>query len=147
MSEILTKADILKGVRSSESVEIEGLGTILLRPLTDGEYSRAQQMNIAAITAMTDIPALKKEVRSRQKKGKPTDDITLDIDVNKYTEATKESRYFVAACGMSVNEPWSVDEVKAMKPGIPDRIATAVYKITNVAPGDQAALTMFRPQQ
>lgn len=143
MSEILTKADILKGVRSSESVEIEGLGTILLRPLTDGEHAQAEIVYSQAINAeiipLTD--KFREKVKGTKKQGS---DIQLKLDMGKLMQAETDRNNYVAACGLSVDEQWNIEEVKSLKPGIPKKVAEEVYRITNVTSEVANMIKSFR---
>lgn len=135
MSSPLTKADILRGARgSAEEVEVEGIGLVLLRPLTDGEYQYAQSLTIKALSAMADIDTLQKQVAERKKAGQALDGMTMNLNIGTYSDAEAESRYFVAACALSVKEKWTVEDVKKLAPGIPAKIAEKAYEISHIDP-------------
>lgn len=124
----LTKADILRTTRDPETVEIDGLGEILIRPLSEGEYHKAQSLILAGIQALTNLDDMQKKASGG------LGGMDLKLDLGKITDGEFESACFVAACGMSVDkERWTVDEVKRITPpGTAQKIAQAVYRISGV---------------
>ncbi len=124
----LTKADILRTTREPETVDIEGLGEILIRPLSEGEYHKAQSLILAGISALTNLDEM------RKKTGASMENLDLKLDLGKITDGEFESACFVAASGMSVDKDrWTVDEVKRITPpGTVQKIAQAVYRISGV---------------
>lgn len=139
----LTKADILKTTSSAEPVNIEGFGEILIRPLSEGEYHKAQSLILSGISALTNLADM-------QAKGGGMENMDLKLDLGKITDGEFESACFVAASGMSVDKDrWSVDEVKRITPpGTVKRIAEAVYKVSGIeSQGEMiSAVSSFRSQ-
>jgi len=144
----LTKADILRTSKQSEEVQIEGLkGTILLRPVTDGEYQYAKNIVLKAVSAGADLDTL---VKSMQDQKEQTGAVTLEgmkinLDMGSLTEAEFESKIYLVSRSLSVNEKWSPEDVKKISPvGVVDKIAAKVYEISNISESMEDLISYFR---
>lgn len=155
----LTKADFLRGTRNSVEVTIEGIeGTILLRPLSDGEYQHAKNITMKALRAAADLDAAMKsikEVRKKQAKAtakgqapaEPTafEGMTIEFDMGAFTEAEFESKVFMVSRALSVNEVWTTDDVKSLSPiGVIDKLIAKVYEVSNITETMEDLVKSFR---
>lgn len=133
----LTKNDILKSVKDSKEVEIESLdGKVLIRPLSDGEYSEIQDKIFGGVKATKSINPEKiakiKDKDDPKQQTKMLKDLGIDIDIAKMQKLEKESTYLACKYGLSVDEEWTVEDVGQLPPGVPKEIAEAIYKYTGV---------------
>lgn len=144
----LTKADLLKGSREPEEVEIEGIeGKVLLRTLTDGEYQFARNITLKAITAAADLESVQKQMKERKEKGGAAtmEGMTINFDVGRFTEAEFEAKVYVVACALSAKETWSVTDVKKLgPPGIVNKIAEEAYRISGITESMEDLVKSFR---
>ena len=137
----LTKADLLRGTDPVE-VEIDGIGLVTIRALTDGEYQQCQNILLRGISAVTDVEKIKKI----QAQGLAGLDIKFDIAalVHGEFEANVQAVVFGLSSG---KDRYTPDEVRRISPpGAVGKIATEIYKLSGVGDGIDAMVASFRAQ-
>ncbi len=114
----ITRAQLLAGKDFTKEVEIEGLGAVPIRPLTEGEWAKVQSMMISGTI-----------VHAPQ--GKP---VNVDMDMEKVTLAQFEAKAQAVAYGLAYpGEVTTLDEVKAIRPAsIVERLAGEILDISGV---------------
>jgi hypothetical protein len=141
----LTKADILRGANAPIEVEIDGLGPVLIRPLTDGEYQQAKNLTLKAITASADMDTLKKQAGGPKGAGGVPEGMQINLDVGTMMTGQFEANVYAASCGLSVREKWTLDDVRAIPyPGTIEKIAREVFKLSGVEEGIKDMVESFR---
>jgi hypothetical protein len=112
----LTKEDILKGKERHETVYVEDYeAEVVIRPLTDGELTEVFNL-IGSVPLNPD--------------GSP--DVSR-MDVNKNFEALR------LAASMGLVEPaLTLEDVRAMKFGVPELIGTRVLEVSGVTSQEDA---------
>jgi len=122
LGEILTKEKLLQGIELTETVHIDGLGRVRIRPLSDGELNKVQSMRAKAL--------MEEKTGNNQK------------DFAHFTEVSYEADCETVAIGLSVGEEhWTAEEVKGIRPpGSVGKIAKAVLDISKPIGG----LNFFR---
>jgi hypothetical protein len=138
----LKKSDILRTTKGSEEMEIEGLGPVLLRPLSEGEYQKSQAMILTAVSAITSSDVLRK----RKPGTDLLDDVEVRFDLGELTKGEFEANSYIASCGLSTNgEKWTVEEIKSISPpGFIEKIAREVCRISGVGGDIEDLIGSFR---
>jgi len=134
----LTKADILQGKDNVQNVYIPELeGEVALRPLTDGQMAQVKVIQSAGIQfrgAPGRAQGLKEtkgvgalsELEALQAMGD-----TLEFDISEVTKNEYEAKCLAVSYALSVNETWTIQDVKNLRPaGVVDVIAKVVFDMT-----------------
>lgn len=144
MSDVLSKADLLKRAVDTEDVEIEGLdGKVRIRPLTDGEYAQIERLQVEGLSLDADVDDTIADLGddadvvdvAKSFRGK------FSLDLGASVAADARCNHLAAAFGLSCDgAKWKPEEVAQLPSGVPAAIARAVYELTGVeAPGVNAA--------
>lgn len=144
----LTKADLLAGAGGTKDVHIEALGAeVTIRPLTDDEFHEVQKVFLEAVSIdlnMDDVEGDITELSSKE----VMQHIKPSFDFQKFAEADHDSNLLAAAYGLTCNgDVWTADEVRGLRAGAPEQIATAVFDYTGVSPGQEEVLRSFRSNE
>lgn len=136
---LLTKAQILAGRNYTEQVYIAALGgEVKIRPLTDGELTRLQ----AELLAKFNLP------EGVSPNGFELGKLDLSkFDLGSLVEAQRNMEWQIAALCLVDEEPWTVEEIKSLPPGVPSLIAKRVLEISGVGEAADRAALLFRPEQ
>jgi len=126
-----TKADLLNGAEAVRDQFIKALGgEVKLRPLTDGEYSEVKVELAKSIEMDLDI---------KNKTARPR------LDLGAFGRCEYQSNCIAAAYGLSCNKvTWTPEEVKNLKAGAVDEIASIVLAISGVTLDTKEMLESFR---
>ncbi len=112
----VTREQILKGKSYTEEVRVKGYDeSFQIRPLTDGEYAEVRAVALKNTRLKSD--------------GKIDWENTQITDVVK---AQAESKFLTVAYGLSVNENWTPEDVKMLRPGTADILETKILEISGV---------------
>jgi hypothetical protein len=122
MTRALTKEDLLRSVKDPEEAYITSLdGTVMLAPLTDGQWSQVEKIQMSGIKASGESG--------------PDTEPEMTFDVAEVAANQHEAAVLAAWYSLNTANPqdkWSQAELKGLAPGIVDEIADHVYRITGV---------------
>lgn len=131
---ILTKADILNGKNNIQEIEFPKLkGSLKLRPLSDGEYQKINNLmkNGGIGTVKTQI-----NPKEHNKTEKSLQNL-LDIEIS--PQAADKARYdadvkaiYYSLQHDEATEKWTEKDVKTLPAGSVDMIAMKVYEISGI---------------
>jgi len=140
----LTKADILQGKDAVHEIEVEEWeGSISVRPLTEGEYAQVEALKGSC--AKLGGGAVYDEDGNVDRL-KTAEGMNIEMDMENYVQKEFEGNAIAVAFAMSVDEEWTVEEVKQLKPpGVVAKIAYKVYKLSGVT-GGLEAIQKFRQE-
>lgn len=144
---VLTKSDIINGASEPQEVYIPLLKkSVLLKPLTDGQYSeiKAIKNDIGKIKTNVSLGKngeldidktttnAKKRLEEFQKNS--VKDLSIDLDVKKTEEAKFLADCKTVAYGLSIQEKFYPHDVENMTPiGVVHEIANAVIDISKLS--------------
>ena len=141
MSRLLTKEEILKGTNKKGTVFVKELGgDIEIRPLNEEQWAEIE----AKIGVNIDLNI------AYGKDGKPDKKQTeknmkMNMDIEKLQKIEFEKKLLACKYGMTI--PITEEELKNISPpGIIEKIANAVFKISNVSEAQLQELKMFRKE-
>lgn len=129
----LTKEDLLRSVADPQEVHIEALdGVVLLAPLTDGQWSQIEKIQMAGIKASGEA-------------GDAEADMTFDVaDV----VANQHEAYSLAAWyslnSANPEDKWTREEISRMTPMAVEQIGKAVLEISGVGGDIADRVSQFR---
>ncbi len=146
----ITKKQVLEGIKARRTVEIPEMdGEFVVRPMTDGEFADMQ----------SETNNLSKEAKSFfQKHAKKSPEeieqiILANPDMQTITtvddiKSLKQATYIAAAAGLSCDgEKWTIEDVRQMAPGVPDKLAKVILEMTTGDKGGQTnAARTFCPE-
>lgn len=135
---LLTKSQLLQGSQYTEELEIEGLGKVKVRALSDGEKT---QIEAEHMLAMHDAGINSEDLTGAIK----ASDISIEKTVA-LARLGKERGWKIAAKALSVpgGEEWSVDEAKGLHEDIIDQI---VVKAEVLSKGKRGQVESFPGKQ
>ncbi len=136
----LTKAMIMQGKGFTSEVELPEMGegvTITIRPLTEGEYAKAQALEGAG---------LKFKGRPGQLKGKSDmKDLEMEMDIAEIQAAEFRAKSYVVSTCIVSDEQWTPEDVGMMRPvGVVDKLVEAIYDISGVKGSVRKQIDEFR---
>ena len=139
----LTRADLLQGTRATKNIPLEELGGfITIRPLTDGEWAKVQQMKAAG---GMQIQAKPKAGTTGTKLELDRESLVMNINPEDMTRQNYEADCQAVAYAIVDDKPWSVSEVRQLSPpGIVARLAQEVYALSGVTAEAAAQAAQFR---
>ncbi len=139
----LNKADILRGRDRMVATYIKTLdGEVVLRPLTDGEWSEVESTAASAFSIDASgevIDRLQREVEegsisAEQARARYGEALKLDLDVGRFARAEYNANALAAMYGMSAGgEEWSMQDVRSLPIGATEEIAKKVLDLTGVS--------------
>lgn len=136
---LLTKAQILAGRNYTEQFFVEELqGEVTIRPLTDGEYTRLQLELLSSVNLPEGVNPAEIDLS--------TFDFSK-LKVASLVEAQHKMEWQIVAWCLVDEEPWTLEEVQKLPPGVPSKIAKKVLEISGVGSGADRAALLFRPKQ
>jgi len=119
----ITKADLLRRKTDPEEVFIELLGdSVLLAPLSSGQYTQVEAIQMSGIKARGKVQA---------------QDPEMEFDVSKVNENQKVAAALAVTYSLNNADPqskWSQEEVKSLAPDVVEAIAEEVFRLTGVDP-------------
>lgn len=131
---ILTKSDIINGKNNIQEIKIPKLkGSLKLRPLTDGEYQK-----INNLMKNGGIGNIKTQIKpDTTNKTRETLQNLLYIEIN--PEKAEKARYnadvkavYYALQHHETSEKWTENDIKSFPPGTVEIIAQKVYEISGI---------------
>lgn len=153
----MKRSEILLGKDYRKTVEIEGLGEVEIRPLTDGEYSMIQEKQMEFIKLPEKLDVM--NVPPDKMGAEIMKQINFkEMDISVLTHIQKQAIYLTVSSGMVLNEEirkisdtesltaeyhLTVEEVGKMPIGIPEKIASEIMKLTEARAEE---LNNFRPK-
>lgn len=112
----VTKEQVLKGKRYTEEVPAKGYDEpFLLRPLTDGEYAEVKALTLKNTRLKPD--------------GKVDWEKTQITDI---VRAQAESKFLTVAYGLSIDENWTPEDVRMLKPGTTEILEPKILEISGI---------------
>ena len=139
--EMLQKLSL--GTEDIESVIIDFEGEkaeFKIRPLTSGELSKLQAVEKKPLVVTVGMKNGKRETV----KSNISD---VDINTGEFTEAQSEAMYQAIALSLSVDgEIIEVDDIKAMRTGLPELLFEEVINVSKLSDTDLTAIKTFRDQ-
>jgi len=112
----VTREQILKGKQYTVEVKVEGYDEpFLIRPLTEGEYAEVRAVALKNARLKPD--------------GKVDWENTQIIDI---VRAQAESKFLTVACGLSVDENWTPEDVKMLKPRTTEILEPKILEISGI---------------
>jgi len=138
----LTKADILQGKDAVHEIEVaEWGGSVSVRPLTEGEYAQVEALKGSC--AKLGGGAVYDE-EGNVDRLKTAENMSVEMDMQQYVQKEFEGNVMAVAFAMSIEEEWTAEEVKRLKPpGVVAKIAYEVYSLSGVS-GGLEAIQKFR---
>lgn len=133
MNNRLTKAQIIAGARFRKTINIEGLGEIVIRPLTDAEWAEIE---------MATIEPLRAQIRDDETS---VEQVVHKVNLHDLAVAQLKAARLIVRAGLSVDEEWTLEEVQALPAGIVHTLAREVNKLTG-ASTTYADLVPFREE-
>ena len=131
------------GTEDIESVIIDFEGEkaeFKIRPLTSGELSKLQAVEKKPLVVTVGMKNGKRETV----KSNISD---VDINTGEFTEAQSEAMYQAIALSLSVDgEIIEVDDIKAMRTGLPELLFEEVINVSKLSDTDLTAIKTFRDQ-
>ena len=137
------------GVDNVEKVTIDFEGTkanFSIRPLTSGELTKLKSIEKKNLVVKI---GMEKGKRTKTKVTQDGADIK-DIDVNtgEFNEAQAEAMYTAIAWSLSVDdEIILVDDIKNMRPGLPEAIFSEIMNISKLSEDDLTFIKSFQSDQ
>ena len=141
----LTKEMILKGTNARDVIEIEEIGgAVTIRPLCDSELAEVRSVALRGLSP--DVVRQLPKMQAMAKAGKEIDDIGMGgDDLMQAQENDARGNLIAAAYGLSCDgEKWKPEEVGNLPPGVPEKIAKAVFKVTGATKGGAVEAKKFR---
>ena len=139
--EMLQKLSL--GTEDIETVIIDFEGEkaeFKIRPLTSGELSKLQAVEKKPLVVTVGMKNGKRETV----KSNISD---VDINTGEFTEAQSEAMYQAIALSLSVDgEIIEVDDIKAMRTGLPELLFEEVINVSKLSDTDLTAIKTFRDQ-
>ena len=139
--EMLQKLSL--GTEDIETVIIDFEGEkaeFKIRPLTSGELSKLQSVEKKPLVVTVGMKNGKRETV----KSNISD---VDINTGEFTEAQSEAMYQAIALSLSVDgEIIEVDDIKAMRTGLPELLFEEVINVSKLSDTDLTAIKTFRDQ-
>ena len=139
--EMLQKLSL--GTEDIETVIIDFEGEkaeFKIRPLTSGELSKLQSVEKKPLVVTVGMKNGKRETV----KSNISD---VDINTGEFAEAQSEAMYQAIALSLSVDgEIIEVDDIKAMRTGLPELLFEEVINVSKLSDTDLTAIKTFRDQ-
>jgi hypothetical protein len=144
----LTKADLILGTKNNEDVEIEGVGgTVTLRPLTEGEYLRAQVIILNAMKAggaVQDLQKAAQDAKKKGSKGNPFEGMNIQMDLGALTSAEFDQNVFIVSCGL-VDPKLTMAEIQEIQPiGTIKKLAARILEMSGIGDEMENQISNFR---
>ena len=130
MSKVLTKQEILQGIKKIETVFIEALdGEVRLRPLSASEWGMIEEIEAKALGS---FETEEKAFRGQRKKGSMASKARINIE--QQTKASNEAKYRAVSLALSIEggEEWNIGDVEAMPVAALKEIFESVQRISGV---------------
>jgi hypothetical protein len=126
----LLKAEVLNGAKTPHEIHFDELeGTLVLYPLTEGQWAEVEARNMQGIDVDVDTEDVDVTDKEQLRKLKPK----IRFDLLRLTRAQFEANVLAVACSLSGGEEkWTEDEVRAMRAGVLEAVADKVYEISGV---------------
>lgn len=144
--ELFSPKDLDLSAAETEVVEIDGLPKpVEIRPLSAAEWSEVEATYTGGLAVeMVAQSGLVEGETTTEAAGRMSRSMRLDL--SKAEVARTKSARVAAAYGMSVKgrTKWKPDQVGQLPPGVPERIAAEVYRLSGVdAPGGSQQAARF----
>lgn len=129
MSKLLTKNEILEGIKKVETVCIEALqGEVKIRPLSAVEWGEIEEIEAKALGS---FETQEKAMRGQRKKSSVESKARINIE--QQTKASNEAKYKAVSLALSVDgEEWTIEEVQCMPIAALKEIFENVQRISGV---------------
>lgn len=132
---VLTRADIINGKQKTKEFESKIINkTVLIRALTDGEYSQID-------TIKKDVGKIKTDIQLDKVKKMDIDEMvdeataktmTVEVDPKRQSDQNFRADCLTAAYGLSVDEKWKADDLKGAPAGFAAEVAKEVLKLSKL---------------
>jgi hypothetical protein len=145
-----TKAEILQGVHRTQTVPVEEYGIeMIIRPLRESEASEVDALELEGIDFdFNDMFSGKKQFQHMSEKeiknNMSMDDMKMDMDLKKITEAESKANRHIVAYSLSVQEEWTVDEAKQLDKIIFNKVLEAAKELSGLSSQAQDMIKNFR---
>ena len=136
---VLTKSQILNGVKEVERIYIKKLGDkVALRPLSNGEWNEVEAIQNAAIGEYTTTERAKQASRKQRIQSQMEAQAKINIkETNKAeAEAKLEAVYLSLNNDVYKDDPFTREEVNDMKRGVVDEIYEKVRILSGLEDDD-----------
>ncbi len=100
MNNRLTKAQIIAGARFRKTINIEGLGEIVIRPLTDAEWAEIE---------MATIEPLRAQIRDDETS---VEQVVHKVNLHDLAVAQLKAARLIVRAGLSVDEEWTLEKYR-----------------------------------
>lgn len=132
----VTKAMILAGNKYRHTVEVDGIGEFVIRPLTQLEYECIQEISLDGIDAET-IGKLGKMAKGG--------DVELAPEAIKQAQRNEaKGNRMAVSIGLSCDgEQWSEEDVKQLPSNVFEELKNAVFAISGIGSEGAALAAKF----
>lgn len=139
--DIIQKLTVGKDDVTEVNIEYDGTEyPFTIRPLTSGEISKLEGLEKKSLVFKTGVKNGRRQTINTKN--------DVDVNAGRFTEDRITAMYQAIALSLSVgDEKVTVDDVKGLKPGLPERLFDHVITISKLNESDLLFIKKFRKDE